>query len=1226
MNNVSSCPDRTALERLAVGQASAAEVDRLAEHLDGCGACVQTLHTLRVSDTLLDAVRAQGRAVPRPGGELVETVMERLCRLPGEVAGSSGGPTAVDASPAQSSLDTPPPPGPSARRPEPTQEVYAFLAPPQRPGEIGRLGGYRVLQVLGQGGMGVVFAGEDVRLKRKVALKAMRPALAADEAARRRFLREAEATAAVHSDHVVTIHQVGEEGGVPFLAMEFLEGLPLDRWLQGGRQPSVPQVLRIGREIALGLAAAHEKGLIHRDIKPGNLWLEASHGGRVKILDFGLARAVRDDVHLTQSGAVVGTPTFMSPEQARGAPVDARTDLFSLGCVLYRLCAGRNPFRGDSTLAVLTALAVDNPVPVHEVNPAIPPALSQLVTQLLSKDPAGRPGSARAVAEALHAVERSLPGRGPAPAAVAADPTAPMTLVPPAAPPAAVPVALPVAIPFTAPPPARERRPHSRLRLAGAGVVLLALAGTAAYFLAAVVLRVPTDNGELVIQADDHDIEVTVTPGQPDVLVVDRRTKRQLSLRPGDYEIQVKEKDGLQFATRKVTLTRGGREVLRAELVLAKSAPPGAPGLTPAPGSPAPPEGLPVEAVLGDGRLRHWNRITGVAVSPDGKWIASVSADTTARFWDAATGRERVALKPAKDQLLCVAFHPRGRLLATGGMDAALTVHDLETGESRVAAEMGGWVHMVAFSPDGRSLAAMTRSSLRVLDPDTGNEVFVRHWPAEGNDALGATDTGSGGLAFSPDDRTLAYRAGGDRVQLLDAATGKDRDVFHVAGKEVASLAWSPDGKTLAVGTTHPRAAVTLLDARTGKEQKTFKHAEPEEDPVWLAFSPDGRTLATVFGLRKYAINILGGRVRQWDLASGKEGPMLLARVPNTGFGAAAFTPDGRALITGGQDHVVRRWDAATGAERPALDGAADFVWALALSPDGRTIACGGNDGTIKLIDPATKAVRRTLHGHQGVISGLAFSGDGKALASAASDQTARVWDVDTGKERLSVPCNADRVAFRPDGKMFANEWWGPGGAVKVWDARTGAEGPKLEQAGASATACLAFSPDNHTLAVSYMDHPVVLWDLDTDKKRRELASAQERLDFTFSTAYSPDGRTLAAAYLVPNVCPVKLWDVATGEPRLSLSYGWLVDAMAFSPDGKVLVTGGNDEATVRFWDTATGRPLRTWTIGPAQGRVRGLAVTPDGRHLLTLNGNGTVYLLRMDWLPGHGQAPAAHP
>ena len=446
-------------------------MERLARHLEECGRCGETVDRLLDQGTLVETLRSRAEAAGGNESDVVGRLMARLRALPSRPAAPDET-TAPEIPAARLSADTPPPPGPAARGVETTQEVYDFLAPPQGPGELGRLGGYRVLKVLGQGGMGVVFEGEDVRLKRRVALKAMRPALAAREAACRRFLREAEATAAVHSDHVVTIYQVGEERGVPFLAMEFLEGVPLDRWLQGGRTPSVAQVLRIGREIALGLAAAHEKGLIHRDIKPANVWLEASHGGRVKILDFGLARAVSDDVHLTQSGTVVGTPTFMSPEQARGEPVDHRTDLFSLGCVLYRLCTGRLPFRGETTLAVLSALALDNPLTLHEVNPTIPPALSELVMGLLSKDPAGRPASARAVAEALQSVERSLPTPGPAPAAAVA-PTAP---------------AQPVAVPA-------RRRPR-RLLAVAAGLL------AAAALVAGIVVVIRDRSGKVVARLD----------------------------------------------------------------------------------------------------------------------------------------------------------------------------------------------------------------------------------------------------------------------------------------------------------------------------------------------------------------------------------------------------------------------------------------------------------------------------------------------------------------------------------------------------------------------------------------------------------------------------------------------------------------------------------------------------------------------------------------------------
>ncbi len=231
--------------------------------------------------------------------------------------------------------------------------------------------------------------------------------------------------AAVHHDNIVTIHAVDEDKGVPFLAMEFLHGMPLDQWLKNGRKPTIPQVLRLGREIAEGLAAAHERGLIHRDIKPGNIWLDSTHKGRVKILDFGLARATQEDVHLTQTGAIMGTPAYMAPEQARSEKVDARSDLFSLGCVLYQLCTGAMPFAGDTTMALLMALAVDNPKPVRELNPDVPAELADLVTRLLEKDPARRPQTAREVVQALQAISRASASTASSPTVTAVMPPPP---------------------------------------------------------------------------------------------------------------------------------------------------------------------------------------------------------------------------------------------------------------------------------------------------------------------------------------------------------------------------------------------------------------------------------------------------------------------------------------------------------------------------------------------------------------------------------------------------------------------------------------------------------------------------------------------------------------------------------------------------------------------------------------------------------------------------------
>jgi len=298
------------------------------------------------------------------------------------------------------------------------KDDFTFLAPAQGPEEIGRLGPYRVLKLLGRGGMGMVFEAEDVQLKRRVALKTLKPAVAADADNRRRFLREAQAMAALEHDHVVSVYQVGEDRGFPYLAMKLLQGESLEDRLNRADGPlDTTETLRIGHEIAEGLAAAHERGLIHRDVKPANVLLEAGRD-RVKLVDFGVARGADEEVSASEANMMFGTPAYMAPEQAAGKPLDARADLFSLGCVLYRMTTGELPFKGRTMTSVLTALATTTPRPPRRLDPAVPEALSDLIMRLLSKKPAGRPDSARQVAEELVRIEDGLAaGEVPGPAA-----------------------------------------------------------------------------------------------------------------------------------------------------------------------------------------------------------------------------------------------------------------------------------------------------------------------------------------------------------------------------------------------------------------------------------------------------------------------------------------------------------------------------------------------------------------------------------------------------------------------------------------------------------------------------------------------------------------------------------------------------------------------------------------------------------------------------------------
>jgi serine/threonine protein kinase len=286
----------------------------------------------------------------------------------------------------------------------PRPELCDFLTPPLKPDELGGLGPYRVLKILGAGGMGVVFQALDPQLNRFVALKVMRPALAASDSARKRFLREAQLAATIQHDHIIPILHVGEDRGVPYLAMPFLQGESLEERLQREKRLSGPEVLRIGREISQGLAAAHKHGLIHRDIKPANIWLEAETG-RVKILDFGLARTVGSRSSLSQQGAIIGTPAFMAPEQVEGTTVDARCDLFSLGCVLYTMCTGTLAFQRKDIVGTLLAVATHHPTPLADLGADFPAGLSELVKKLLAKNAENRPASADVVLEAIRRIE-----------------------------------------------------------------------------------------------------------------------------------------------------------------------------------------------------------------------------------------------------------------------------------------------------------------------------------------------------------------------------------------------------------------------------------------------------------------------------------------------------------------------------------------------------------------------------------------------------------------------------------------------------------------------------------------------------------------------------------------------------------------------------------------------------------------------------------------------------
>ncbi|MBX7106709.1 MAG: protein kinase [Gemmataceae bacterium] len=362
-----TCLDDALLGQLVEGGGSGQDLRNAEEHVLGCPHCLNRLKDV--------ADRSQEWPRPASVSDVISVgnLLSRLAAL----------------HPADATV----PPDATPGDPSPFEEYQ----PPSM------IGPFRIGPLLGSGGVGLVYAAEDTELLRPVAVKLLRPEHARNPIARKRFLDEARAVAAVVSDHIVPIYRVGEDGELPYLAMPRLEGQSLTAVLQERRKLPVDEAVDIACQLARGLATAHDRGLIHRDIKPANIWLEP--GGRVKIVDFGLARFLASDIRLTQTGTIVGTPAYMAPEQADGDRVDHRCDLFSLGSVLYQILAGRLPFPGATPLAVFKAMAAGDPPRLADLDPAINARLSSLVTRLLQREPEKRPASALEVLRELQEVD-----------------------------------------------------------------------------------------------------------------------------------------------------------------------------------------------------------------------------------------------------------------------------------------------------------------------------------------------------------------------------------------------------------------------------------------------------------------------------------------------------------------------------------------------------------------------------------------------------------------------------------------------------------------------------------------------------------------------------------------------------------------------------------------------------------------------------------------------------
>lgn len=755
---VGECLAIAELERLIRGRLSSSRAALAAEHLSQCRQCQERLESLTAgSESLTAALRELAQVQPSR-----ESAFYRALALVEQELRTTAAflRTSEDAG----------------------IDEFGFLLPCDEPGFLGRLGPFRIRRLLGRGGMGMVFQAYDPDLDREVAIKVIEPRLLGNEVARQRFCREARAAAAVSHDHIVAVHQVAEDerSGLPYLVMQWVQGESLEQRLQ--REGKLPPALvaRLGMQAAAGLAAAHAAGLIHRDIKPANILLESPHD-RVKLTDFGLARAV-EDIRLTGTGVVAGSPLYMSPEQARGEAVDHRTDLFSLGTVLYEAASGRSPFVAPTPLSVLRRITDEKVPPLHQIDPDFPRGLSEIIDRLLAKDPQERYPSALAVAEVLATELARHHQLTPLelPAGVCLDshcfslPTPPWT--------------------------ARMRRlGHAALRRLRPWRPLLPWLGGACLGAVLTLLLLPQPRPiERIVE-----VPQLRTSGPAPEIVLDGRAGSVWSLAFATADrLVVGAEDGSLRLWDLLRAADGGEGLLKT--------------FEP---------------------LQNGN-IWSIDVSPQGKYMVSACDDSAVVLWNLHTLRFEGLKFPHPHSARSAAFSPDGRFLATGDRNSTVRLWDLDT---QVPVELlghRGTIHSLAFSPDSQRLASTASDGsilLWNLDPQTWlNRVNLEHYLR-----LAEHRGPVYGVTFCPQGEHLASCGWDGTVRLWNATDGTQLLSIKAHDGDAWAVSFGGDGQWLA--SCGSDGSVKVWKVPEGRE---IFHWRGERGMHIVRFGPDGRTLA----------------------------------------------------------------------------------------------------------------------------------------------------------------------------------------------------------------------------------------------------------------------------------------------------------------------------------------------------------------------------------------------
>jgi WD40 repeat protein len=1089
--------------------------------------------------------------------------------------------------------------------PEVSDEGRTATVSPAHRG-LGRFGDYELLEEIASGGMGIVFRARQVSLNRIVALKLILTGQFARETEIKRFRAEAEAAARLDHPNIVPIYEVGEADGRHFFSMRFMDGGTLTARMGDTKSRlSNDSAVRLLAKVCGAVHFAHQRGILHRDLKPGNVLLSAE--GEPSVSDFGLAKFMEGASETTASGTVLGSPSYMAPEQASGRPGEVSTaaDVYSLGAILYEMLTGQPPFRADTPLATLRQVVEQEPKRPSTVNLRADPDLEIICLKCLEKEPQRRYESARALEEDLQRWLRHEPIQARAIGKIG------------------------------------RLAKWARRNPVTAILLLIASLATVAFFVGQTITSARLARANRDVRASNERLSLSLYESRWRQAELASRSEaiawfsRFVRDDPGDSASAARLLSVLSSCSFPILLHP---PLAHDGIVNALDF-----GET----------GEHLATTASEKTARLWNvrtgeiemelahpeKLTHCVLGGEGdRRLLTVSAEPKARLWDLKSRKiiKEISLAPLDPKLPRTLIPARERrLMAINVESNVIGVLDLESGDWRgPRLSLSAEIQTFAVTEDGHALATASGSQVQLWNTEN-NQPLCPPIPLAERTWV---------LRFSEDGRWLACLSG-HKVWVMDTVTFARGREFPVGSVSIAFVGNGEHLITDEYDDAPPRVFNFLTGAGAGSP-----FGQPQFD-----WSRNASLAALRFS------RMSGDRVTLLETSTGQ--PQLEPFFHEGWIVRRALHPSGRIAATGSQDRTVRLWSTEMGKVEPLVLQMAGQVWEARWSPAGDRIVATcttTNHAELQLWDARTGAAVSSPTRSDAMLFVAKWAPDGSRFATASQDSTARIWSGKTG-EPISPPlphgAPLDYCSFSPDGHVLATA--SADRSVRFWDGHTGkAIGEALPHSDSPLK--LNFSSDGRRLVSACIDGTIRVWSVPEGKL---LLGPLQHEGTCWIAGFSPDDRLLVSA---SSDGTVRLWDAATGQPALPpLRHEGPVIWATFSPDGKAIATS-TESGMVRVWDTATGRALcppmrhpgRVWSVqwspdgqflasictdGAAriwdsrsghlaaepflhQKEVRRAEFSPDGRRLLTASFDGTVkvwdlVLLRPpvpvpDWLP----------